>query len=822
MGATHTAVKIVDSLRQNYAQKPKFWPQGAVVPDDFLPFPGKDIEARWDFVRHVCGWAALLHDVGHIPLGHTLEDEFERLYPKHDDFHSQRLAYLWSSKQSGLPSEIRSVLLSTHLYPESFQKLGVVPDEVFGAVLLSCLHKEGKNSEGMKKPFCQVVQELDENDSPIHKLVKKSWTDTLRNYSFAPYFADIVGDTICADYLDYLRRDPTNVGLDVLRDDRVISRFYVGKEEADEPRLYRMALSLVDRSGHQRLDTCTGVIDLVRQRFRFAEIIYYHKTKVSASAMFAKAIKLIGKPADVGPEKQTLHIEDIGALRMDLCEAPEKIGDLKRQMLPQDLLDPEIGDESLHLLMQFRAWDNVENAAREGKRGKVERSLRGLALLQAIARRHLYKTCFVLDGPLIADLMPDVAQDTVDSRIARIIHELRDEGAGDGEDFRTKLESEITAAAEWPDDALILYVPSRKSQAKGIETYALQGNTVVTLEKHPAVQNKVAELNTDYKGLWRMILLINPDSKYVNDAVGLSKAIDILVRRIVTLAENQPDLIESRDWSDTLSKACWLRYVTPRQRVAAQVFAKLSRTSPPAWHTFDRVSEKSEERGFSCSSIHHAALAFMFEANAEFPLEYAIGHVVGGAEFARRIDVAMAGWNVKDTDDAHEARRAALIDLGQELLDKSVASTTENVIPISRNAGLSRSESAGPQQGLGLEHMLEAKPLAARTSPPEALQSNPSNGRTSSVPLTSRPSRPVVPDQEVFSELSSVNKTTKTWRERLATLDQFFREDHLGSFNENRDFIELAEKEAAGKSKTYVYGLSELRKLYARFKLHGA
>jgi uncharacterized protein len=74
LGAYHVAGKLVDALRRNYAVNPKGWPTGVIRPEEFLPGSVEDpIEERWLVLRLIVGWAALLHDLGHIPLGHTLE-----------------------------------------------------------------------------------------------------------------------------------------------------------------------------------------------------------------------------------------------------------------------------------------------------------------------------------------------------------------------------------------------------------------------------------------------------------------------------------------------------------------------------------------------------------------------------------------------------------------------------------------------------------------------------------------------------------------------------------------------------------------------------
>jgi HD superfamily phosphohydrolase len=41
-------------------------------------------QAKWRGLTEIVSAAALLHDLGHVPFGHTLEDEFAGIYPRHD------------------------------------------------------------------------------------------------------------------------------------------------------------------------------------------------------------------------------------------------------------------------------------------------------------------------------------------------------------------------------------------------------------------------------------------------------------------------------------------------------------------------------------------------------------------------------------------------------------------------------------------------------------------------------------------------------------------------------------------------------------------
>jgi HD superfamily phosphohydrolase len=591
MGAYHVAGQLVDLLRQNYVGV-KILPPGAVACDEFLPKKGSEAvdDLRWDALRHFVRWAALLHDIGHVPLGHTLEDEFEGIYTKHDSFASPRIPHLWNEISPGQDSDIRKIFRRKELLPDSFGALGISGEQAWQTVMLICLHKE-KIRDDRRKPFRDVLAEEDESTIPFLRVLKAALANT-EGKTFWPYMADIVGNTICADFLDYVRRDPSNVGLDVLRDNLVASRFFIGKDANGLP---RMALSLADRRGKPRLDTCTGVVELVRQRFRFAEIIYYHKTKVAASAMLAKAFALVGKPREVGPISKLIEIDQIERIVESIRTGrAEDLARLRDECLPSAILDPDIGDETLLLWLQERAWKALEEARSTGDAETIRRCLRGLCLLQSLVRRSLYKVCFTVDRNTYAEFSPGSKEGPeVERRIQGTLDELRKK-----ETTRIALETQMAAAAGWPDDSLLLYVPPRKSQAKGIETGALDRGDVVTLGTHSAVKGEVARLNEAYKALWRIILLVHP--KYSEDAIGLSKAVDALVSGIWPSAMTQ-------SLAGPFQEAAWFHYIPEKQRPAAVGYNALIAPGKPDWPCFDEAGYDTTDG--TVSSEEHALRA---------------------------------------------------------------------------------------------------------------------------------------------------------------------------------------------------------------------
>ena len=140
--------------------------------------------------RRTATAAALLHDVTHVPFGHTIEDE-RRLFPRHDE-DDERLDFFLN--QPGL---------------------------------------------------AQALGRFDE--APAIRAV-------LAGASTGPAFVrQVVRGTVCADLLDYLRRDAYHCGLALAYDDRLFSTLHL----ADNQLVVRL-----DRAGLLRRDALSELLQL--------------------------------------------------------------------------------------------------------------------------------------------------------------------------------------------------------------------------------------------------------------------------------------------------------------------------------------------------------------------------------------------------------------------------------------------------------------------------------------------------------------------------------------------------------------------------------
>lgn len=182
--------------------------------------------------------AALLHDATHVPFGHTFEDE-RRLLEKHDR-DPARLEYFFHRSPIG-------ELLDRHA-------LG------------------GR------------VRDVLEN-----RPVKPAW------------IRHIVTGTVCADLLDYLKRDAYHCGLRWTYDERLLDYFSI----ADGSLAVRL-----NKDGAFRHDVVTELVHLLQFRYTLTERVYYHHAKASSGSMVSRAVELAMGCGG-------LSIEDLYELRDD-------------------------------------------------------------------------------------------------------------------------------------------------------------------------------------------------------------------------------------------------------------------------------------------------------------------------------------------------------------------------------------------------------------------------------------------------------------------------------------------------------------------------
>lgn len=278
LGALHMVQRMINAVahtsrkalrRGDYAGQQSFRP-GA---------PLTSLEQR--FIR----LGALLHDIGHIAAGHTVEDELS-LVGRHDG--NARLKILFSGSEwvddKGRTLE-QCLDMEFPIYiPEGLQKSGVTASQIVWLLIRKKPGtRDGQKGEGKKEGGEDPLKE-------VSKLVEGSHEIRLN------VCRDMIGNTICADILDYIHRDWYHVGKPRPFDERILQymevRTEAGNFNGGQPlpnRTDRFVISL-GRRPKIRTDAVSAILELLEWRYQLAESVLFHRTKLAAAAMLDRAL----------------------------------------------------------------------------------------------------------------------------------------------------------------------------------------------------------------------------------------------------------------------------------------------------------------------------------------------------------------------------------------------------------------------------------------------------------------------------------------------------------------------------------------------------
>ncbi len=323
----------------------------------------KQVHGRRPVVRLI----GLLHDLTHAPFGHTLEDEIQLVDTKHDEPARQADAFyrlvcqliawlsveLSSSARTALPSALVPFMTQgagaelpqpelVGKYARSLLSMGdpaianacwrISTDELAyllghlrcamtALLYMEALHKHKLADHHLPKEdeyHFQTALRLALEDTKFEKL--------LHEFDFVPnrdaYMLDVVGNTVCADLLDYAKRDSHFAGIRLDYDsDRIAENFTLVSLDASAYELshaakvagsetatarsvpegrtdpfagwcLRTAISLM--SHKYRTDVPSELMNLLNVRFYLYERAIYHPTKCAAGSMLGTALQLMG------------------------------------------------------------------------------------------------------------------------------------------------------------------------------------------------------------------------------------------------------------------------------------------------------------------------------------------------------------------------------------------------------------------------------------------------------------------------------------------------------------------------------------------------
>ena len=337
IGTLYMAAKLVDICNRNYEK-----------------YPRSNLIKIAPYQRLIIRLVALLHDVTHIPFGHTLERE-GNLFSKHewkDDIRANEVL------GEGAPVH-KAVVDTLKLFDFSEEQIKKLIDDVYDILTY--------DGESMNLEY--------------------------------PFIYDIVGNTLCADLLDYSIRDMYYCGLAERFGDRFLNYLavlplakkgtntdeeFVVKpiSEGGKSRLvllsYRYERDRQDPKSTRpvfKLDVLSEAIDLLRKRYSLAEKVYFHRTKIDASAMVISAVESAGLKPD-----ELFKFSD-EQLLFKLCESNNKrarhiANNYMRRNLYKPIYRIEYKEKSEYDEDSRKLWEQIYVEYRKPeKRSKVERQI---------------------------------------------------------------------------------------------------------------------------------------------------------------------------------------------------------------------------------------------------------------------------------------------------------------------------------------------------------------------------------------------------------------------------------------------------------------
>lgn len=477
---------------------------------------------RWGGLTELVSAAALLHDLGHIPVGHTLEDEFS-LFEKHDGLGGSRLFELLYGPRLPEPAKRPGSILDKYFGPIDEERLPspepcemrvalpwIFEDGIFQRFIpgTDFSNREVRDLIYLMLSFTETVTEEERTTFPEElekakengrndgaKRARLRFIEELYDFhtssgAFHPFMSEVVCSTICADLLDYLARDGRRLHLEIRTNPR-LERYMVIRPESPKGAL-RLTINAVYRNGLQRRDTMSELLDLMRERYRCAEVVYYHPKKCAFSAMFAKALELSPFPPRDGE---------------DLYPAPWSG--------PGEVATPHVahfGDESL---LAFLAQKPKEPLSKE----QEKRFVRAEALVRRIRYRDEYRLLFTLDYGT-AERARGAAMIIEDLRRGR------DQGRREFERAVGEMvQGSPLASVLGSEPPILVYCPNLQMQVKEVAARVeLVPDHVIPLNRqkdNPVLEHEIRILNEKYRTLWRLYLFANPRLAALGEAVPL-------------------------------------------------------------------------------------------------------------------------------------------------------------------------------------------------------------------------------------------------------------------------------------------------------------
>lgn len=283
---------------------------------------------------------ALLHDLTHVPFGHTIENELG-LLTEHDHNPTRILHFL------GPGSDIWRII--TNLGDELYHKTGnelynTLGNELYNRFMAIYIWDE-------KKSFAKRVGE------------NEAW-DELQDWKIIKsedaFIHDLVSNTVCADLLDYIARDNYFCNLGGSMEYRFINFLYLSTDSDDRRhvfvRLWKKGKNI------PRRDTLTDLARLLEARYLLAERAYFHHAKIISGCMLGRALQDMMIAGHLKEEDLYEHTDDTLIRAMTKSDVAATTARLAKALT----------ERKLYYIAKVYEWEDFEALQAHDHRGDQE------------------------------------------------------------------------------------------------------------------------------------------------------------------------------------------------------------------------------------------------------------------------------------------------------------------------------------------------------------------------------------------------------------------------------------------------------------------
>lgn len=559
--------------------------------------------------KPVIRFIGLLHDLTHAPFGHTIEDEIQLLESKHDhperqaesfyrlicqlsawlcvEAHGPRWEQLSESLHPFLshdahspvppPAEVARVIKSLiESLTKSKEKLCLKLSQKEIAEMYASLHcamTSLLHLQVLHEPVPTKADIPEDTEYPFQEAIRRALDGTkfahlLSECKFDPqrdaYMLDVVGNTVCADLLDYAQRDSHFAGLRLDYDsDRIAENFTIVPIDAsayelnhpgpsggirttrqgnDHPRspfegwCLRAAISLV--SHKYRTDIPGELMNLLNVRFYLYERVIYHPTKCAAGSMLGTALQLLGlrKTPSGGDPTLPIPLRHVGddvfihevsaalTRAIDLLEAQPKNSAVGENQLDSRLARGGGGEELAALALEARKGEAVSEALHELRAAQL--------LLNRLKSRRYFRPVF--------RALPSTKDATLQAGADALANTFRNPGK------RYDAEREIEKRAGLPRGTITIHCPTRHPARKIANVFLTRPDSagddpvcklkdIASLDREifGEHENAVKAVERMYGSMWRLTVYVAPehleDWEMISDIAGrvIFEAVDV-------------------------------------------------------------------------------------------------------------------------------------------------------------------------------------------------------------------------------------------------------------------------------------------------------